>query len=229
MGEGFYGAKRCTIVLEDGTRRAAIVKRGPIDQISAEIFCAVLLRGWGLNVPDPFLVKEESGLAFASADAGYPSLSRRLSLDHLPDGSAKSAAMLIAARIAVSMKSAGLAAAADEAIDNRDRNLGNILWDGTQEAWIDHGLALGNGAKYDDINKLCVMAVNLCGDYANLQRAAVANSMTLSASHATTAQEAITASGIAFEAEEFVTRRLPGLAKQVLARFPQPADLLSGA
>lgn len=215
--------------MPDGRRRAAIVKRGPTEQIAAEVFCAVLLRGWGLNVPDPYLVKEETGLAFASADAGYPSLSRRLGLDHLPDGAAKTAATLIAARIAVSMKSAGLAAAADEAIDNRDRNLGNILWDGTQEAWIDHGLALGNGAKFDDINKLCVMAVDFCGNHADLQRAAVANAMALSPSHATAAQDAITESGFAFGAEEFVTRRLPGLARQVLARFPQPADLLSGA
>ena len=158
-GDGLTGATRCVIVLPDGTLRRAILKRGSEDEIATEAFAALVLSAWGLAVPKPFLINEENGLAFASSDVGYPNLKQTLGLAGLPDGGAKKAAMQLAFRIVVDLPTTPLAAAADEAIDNRDRNLGNILWDGDVEAWIDHAISFGqHGNSYSDCNKLCIMA-----------------------------------------------------------------------
>ena len=79
-GDGLSGALRCTIVLPDGTRRAAILKRGPVSEIAAEAFAALVLRALGLPAPEPFFVNEKTGPSFASSDVGYPNLKQRLSL-----------------------------------------------------------------------------------------------------------------------------------------------------
>ena len=160
-GDGLTGALRCVVVLPDGSRRAAVLKRGPREQIVAEIFAALLLRNWGLAVPEPFMINEADSIAFASADDGYPNLKQRLGLDSIPDGPARRAALRIAVELVCNLSNAPLAAACDEAIDNRDRNLGNILWDGKIDGWIDHAFALGGGQGLDDINKLCAMATQV--------------------------------------------------------------------
>jgi hypothetical protein len=157
-GDGITGAQRCVITLPDGQKRAGVIKRGPVGQISSEAFCALLLKAWGLSVPDPYLIDESSGPAFVSADISYPNLKQCLSVESLPDGLARDAALKIACALACSLPTSPLAAACDEAIDNRDRNLGNILWDGQSEAWIDHAFSLGEGAHMADSNKLCDMA-----------------------------------------------------------------------
>lgn len=156
-GDGLTGALRCTLILPDGTQRAAILKRAPLGEVAAEAFAALLLRAWGLPVPEPFIVDEPEAPAFASADAGYPNLKQRLGLPHMPDCERRQRAELVGCRIATTLPTSALAAAADEAIDNRDRNLGNILWDGASEDWIDHAYALGQRAMAD-VNKLCAMA-----------------------------------------------------------------------
>jgi len=43
-GDGSTGALRCTLVLPDASRRAAILKRGALGEVAAEVFSAVLLR-----------------------------------------------------------------------------------------------------------------------------------------------------------------------------------------
>ena len=85
-GVGQSSAVRCVLALMDGTRRAAILKRLDEPAVLAEASCALLLNGWGLTVPQPYLVEENNKLVFASADATYPSLKQRLSIGDVPDG-----------------------------------------------------------------------------------------------------------------------------------------------
>lgn len=227
-GDGITGAQRCVLLLEDGSKKAAIVKRGPVGQIAAEAFSALLLRQWGLTVPEPFLVDESGKLAFASADNGYPNLKQSLGLDGLPEGAARNAAIQVAMAIACGLPSTSLATACDEAIDNRDRNLGNILWDGTTEAWIDHAFALGEGLTLKDENKLCVMSI-ATGDGERLQRAAIAQALLLERDKPKVVETALSTTYIQSQnLADYVADRLSSLGNRLVARFPSSSDLLSG-
>ncbi|CAN5838516.1 hypothetical protein BH11PSE12_BH11PSE12_01110 [soil metagenome] len=227
-GDGITGAQRCVLLLEDGSKKAAVVKRGPIGQVAAEAFSALLLRQWGLTVPEPFLIDESGELAFASADNGYPNLKQSLALDGLPEGPARNAAIQVAMAIACGLPSTSLATACDEAIDNRDRNLGNILWDGTTEAWIDHAFALGEGRALQDENKLCVMAI-ATGDDERLQRAAIAQALLLERDKPKVIESALSCSPIPpQDLATYVADRLTSLGNRLVARFPSSVDLLSG-
>lgn len=224
--EGITGALRCTLELPDGSRRAAILKRGPLAEVAAEAYAAVLLRAWGLPVPQPFLVPEADGsLAFASADMSYPSLRQRMGLDRYA-GPQRQRAEVLACLVASSLRTAPLAAAADEAIDNRDRNLGNILWDGAAEAWIDHAYAFGLGGQ-PDANKVCTMAM-VAGNAETLKASAVAQALAMDRQAVAEVAQALAGSVDAQGMADEVSRRIAGLAGRILARFPQPADLLSG-
>lgn len=227
--DGLSGALRCIIVLPDGTRRAAILKRGPVGEIAAEAFAALVLRAWGLPVPEPFFVNETTGPSFASSDVGYPNLKQRLSLDSLPSGPARDAATRIALRLAVNLPTMPLAAVVDEAIDNRDRNLGNILWDGQSEAWVDHALALGeHPVGYPDRNKLCEM-VQMVGDQDRVSRAAVGQALAVGQEPLVSARDAMPPSLRQKDYATYVAARLSNLATRLLDRFPKPADLLKNA
>jgi hypothetical protein len=226
-GDGSTGAQRCILVLDDGSKKAAVVKRGPIGQVAAEAFSALLLRQWGLTVPEPFLINEGVELAFASADNGYPNLKQSLCLDGLPEGPARIAAIQVAMALACGLPSTSLATACDEAIDNRDRNLGNILWDGTAEAWIDHAFALGEGLNLKDENKLCLMAI-AAGDDERLQRAAIAQALLLERDKPKVVESALSCSPIPPQnLAAYVADRLTSLGNRLVARFPHSADLLS--
>lgn len=227
-GDGMSGALRCVLALPDGTKRSAIIKRGPAGQIMAEAFSAILLSKWGLPVPSPFLIEEGTTLAFAGADVGYPNLKQSLALDCLPHGPAREAATRIAATLACGLPTSPLAAACDEAIDNRDRNLGNILWDGSAEIWIDHALSLGQGGHMNDVNKLCAMAVAVGYDE-RLQRSAVAQGLLLERDAPNSTEVALTSSSIpATGVASIVIARLNSLGNRLVARFPRPVDLLTG-
>ena len=226
--EGSTGALRCTLVLADGTRRAAVLKRAPLAEVAAEAFSALLLRNWGLTVPEPFLVDETGALAFASADAGYPSLRQRLGVEAMPAGPQRDQAEMVGARIAAALSSAPLAAAADEAIENRDRNFGNILWDGAEAAWIDHAYSLGQSPDRVGVgNKLCVMAV-MAGSHEAFSTSAVAHALSLDRDAPHHAQYALPTVLHAVPLASFVAARLGLVASRLLARFPAPTDLLSG-
>lgn len=225
-GDGRTGAARCTIILPDGSKRAAVVKRGPIGQIAAEAFAAVLLRAWGLPVPQPFLVEEDPHPAFASADDGYPSLKQRLGLHGMPPGEHRRRAEWVACRIAVGLRTAPLAAAADEAIANHDRNLGNILWDGASEAWIDHAYALGQGS-LPDANKLCDMARAVHASE-QLLRSAVAQALALNRDAIELAAQEVPTHLGAHSLATMVSQRIANVANALISRFPTPDDLFSG-
>lgn len=228
VGDGITGALRCVLILPDGSKRAAVLKRGSNGQMVAEAFCALLLREWGLPVPEPFLVDEPAGIAFASADTAYPNLKQHLGLDALPAGPAREAAICIACELACSLPSAPLAAACDEAIDNRDRNLGNILWDGQDEAWIDHALALGEGIDRPDYNKLCGMAIGT-SQTDRISRGAVTQALLLDRAAPVIMDGIVAASPLrATGSAVFVASRVSTLGRRLLARFPEPHDLLAG-
>ena len=182
-----------------------------------------MLRAWGLPVPEPLFIDEAAGPAFASSDVGYPNLKKRLMLDSLPDGPAKDAATRIAMQLAIQLPTTPLAAVVDEAIDNRDRNLGNILWDGQAEAWIDHALTLGeHPIGYPDRNKLCDMA-QMVGEHDRICRSAVGQAPLVSAS------DAMPINLRNNNYASYVASRLSNLASRLLDRFPKPADLLTNA
>lgn len=226
IGQGATGALRCVLTVPDGSKRAGVLKRGPVGQVAAEAFSALLLRAWGLNVPDPYLVDEGGAIAFASADLSYPNLKQFCNYDALPAGPVRRAVEYYAAHLACGFASTPLAIAADEAIDNRDRNLGNILWDGREEAWIDHAFSLGQGPSQPDLNKLCLMAVQ-CSQHERLARASVSQALVLDQTAAGSAQAALPAPLGSLSLSAYVAPRITSLASRVLARFPQPSDLLS--
>lgn len=228
VGIGVSGAVRCTLRVQ-GKVIGGVLKRIPRAQVLAEAFCALLMRGWGLPIPTPYLVADGDTLAFASADTSYPNLMQKLGVDSFPEGSREyNAALRVAALVAVRLPSAPLAAVADEAVENRDRNLGNILWDGASEAWIDHALTLGNGAHLPDANHLCTAAV-VVGDAKRLQHAAIAAWLALDRSLTQQAAAGLADAADMAEQAAFVADRLNALGARLLARFPAPDDLLSGA
>lgn len=223
LGDGVNQPVRCLVRFSDQSVRAAIVKRLTAQGVAAEAFCALLLRGWGLSVPIPAIVVGE--IAFASLEVSYPNLKQRIGWSESLPYAVKHALAIQGAQLVAGLADTPRALSADEAIDNRDRNLGNILWDGSDAAWIDHERAFGLGPEQDG-NKLATMIVSSGVDYAGVQTAAVAVSLSLGA-HAIS--EAVSDCGVLdvgnFAAQ--VTARLGPLASRVLQRFPQPADLLN--
>jgi hypothetical protein len=227
VGIGVSGAMRCTIRVA-GKLTGAILKKGPRSEVVAEAFCAILLRSWGLNVPDSYLIEVEGTLHFASADASYPNLSQRLGIDLIPAGTPEYDAIVKqACNLVCNLPSAPLAAVADEAIDNRDRNFGNVLWDGATEAWIDHAMALGNAAQsMVDANKLCLMATH-AGNHENFSQSALAAWMMLDRSKPGSAGEAVKEIANLEIPVKDICSKLSIMGNRIISRFPSPSDLLN--
>lgn len=224
VGIGVSGAMRCALRV-DGSIFAAILKRGSSSEILAEAFSAILLRGWGLPVPTPYLVSEPMGIAFASAEQSYPNLAQKIGLDDIPAGSpAATAATKLAHKLVSQLPTVPLAIVADEAIANPDRNLGNILWDGVDEQWIDHAYAFASGQMR---NKLVDM-VSDAGADADLRSAALAQWLRVDRTTVGSACKAMPEQLDAGNHAQFVSAQLSTLGNRILARFPQPDDLLSG-
>jgi len=225
-GEGITGALRCVIEIEGGEQVGAILKRDPPEMVFSEALCGILLQKWGLRVPTPYLVNEPDRISFASADAGYPNLKKAMGLDS-QDISAQEADELtkLACDVVMAFPSTSLAIALDEAIDNRDRNLGNILWDGSEEAWIDHAFALGNGSAMADRNILCEIA-SFSGMAEQASQGAIARWMTLDRRFLGDAASEIGALHDCSSWRDLISQRLDVLGMRILKRFPQPQDLL---
>ena len=227
VGTGKSGAQRGLVRYPDGTLRAAIVKRMGERAIAAECFCSLLLRGWGLNVPEPAIVGSPPA-AFACVDVTYPNLLQRVGWSTNLPPQVRAVLEHAAARLVAGFSQTPLALAADEAIQNLDRNLGNILWNGNEVAWIDHERALGVSPEpMDDVNKLAALAV-MSGDEARIEAAAVAASFTLSGIAVGEAHRLCSPHADTTGFSTVVSERLQHLANAVLARFPRPSDLLEG-
>lgn len=196
--------------------------------VAAEAFCACVLRSWGLNVPEPAIVDEDP-IAFASTDVGYPNLLQHIGWTANLPAPVRVALEAEGARLVASLSDTPTAVAADEAIDNRDRNLGNILWDGQKAAWIDHERAV-SVVPMEDANKL-VQMVCIAGDSSAIQRAAIAIALTLTsqAQFVTEAEERCGGIPGTSTMAKLVAGRITTLANRVINRFPRPADLLSVA
>jgi len=223
VGVGVNAAVRAIVRYPDATIRAGIVKAMAPASVAAEVFCALVLRGWGLSVPDAAIVA--SPFAFVSIDVGYPNLKQRIGFVSGLPPAVQLALESWGAKLVSEFAETPLALAADEAIENRDRNFGNILWDGSNVAWIDHERALGVVTQPDQ-NKLAQMTV-VAGNHDQVQRAAVALALTLVPQVVATASAEC---GHLPETAQFVANvsaRLSHLANLVLARFPQPPGLFN--
>lgn len=225
VGTGLTGAQRALIRFPDGSTHAAIIKRMDSRAIAAECFCSLLLRRWGLNVPQPAIVGNPP-MAFACIDVSYPNLLQRVGWSVSLPPQVRAVLEHAAARLVASFSQTPLALAADEAIQNLDRNLGNILWNGNEVAWIDHERAVGASREsMADVNKLANLAV-LSGEEARISAAAVTASFTL-AREAVDEAERICSTHVDTNGfSVIVSARLIHLANAVLARFPRPNDLL---
>lgn len=223
VGEGINQPARWLVRYADGTSRRAIVKQLTPEGVAAEAFCALLLRGWGLSVPEPAIVDDP--IAFASVDAGYPDLKQKIGWSETLPDAVKQQLIVHGSRLVANFADTPRALSLDEAIQNRDRNLGNILWDGANVAWIDHDRALGLGQDAD-ANKLAHMAVLAGLGYAKIQEAAVAVALTLVPGVVASVVAECGPLPVRTFAEQ-VSSRLGGLATRVLYRFPQPRDLLN--
>jgi hypothetical protein len=227
VGTGLTGAQRGLVRFSDGTVRAAIVKRMDARAIAAECFCSLLLRRWGLNVPEPAIVGNPP-VAFACIDVSYPNLLQRVGWSRNLPPEVRAVLEQAAARLVAIFAQTPLALAADEAIRNLDRNLGNILWNGSEVAWIDHERALGASRDpMPDINKLAGLAL-MSGEHDRISAAAVTASFTLSAGAVDEAERICSAHADTAGFSAVVSERLKHLANAVLARFPRPSDLLEG-
>lgn len=225
------------IRLPDGSHLSAVLKRIPLPSVLAEAFSALLLRAWGLNVPEPFLIQEsDQVLSFASADAAYPSLKQRFRVDELPKGPVKDQLIKFVCTMVATLPQTPLALMADEAIDNRDRNLGNILWDGKEETWIDHELALGLAHHHPDANKLALMTSS-ANNVDAIKASAVTSWMAADRSKIDVVHDVVggTVGALAIanpgpllpDFGLFVSQRLATLGNRILSRFPNQNDLFS--
>lgn len=223
-GDGINRPNRCLVRFPDQTIRGAIVKYLEPEGVAAEVFCATLLRAWGLSVPEPAVVQAPR-LAFASMDIGYPNLKQRIGWSESLPENVKRALELHGARLVAGFPETPRALAVDEAIENRDRNLGNVLWDGTNVAWIDHERALGR-IPMPDLNKLVLMVQASSADQAAVQTAAVAVALTLAHQAIEQAEGDCGDHEVASFAAA-VAGRMAHLATSVIQRFPQPVDLFN--
>lgn len=222
IGEGITAPSRAVLRIDGQDIVNGIVKSIPIEKVVAECLCAILLRHWGAPVPEPVIVIGDP-IKFASIDVGYPNLKQKIGLTEQMPSAERMALIKFGGELISKCESTPLVIAADEAIGNFDRNLGNVLWDGSEFSFIDHERSLGleNDA---DVNKLAVI-VSQADNLAAIQTSAVAIALTLSIDII----ENIKGPNIdVMVHSEYLTNRITKLASKVLSRFPEPKDLLTG-
>lgn len=161
VGMGVNSARRGIVDL--GTEQADVIyKKLPEPELAAELFCAVLARTLNLPAPEPFLLFDptDGQYAFGSADLEYPNSFRKF---NIVPGVGPNAAVAEFLEALTGWDRAKDVTAFDEWINNRDRNLGNILFAGPGDfAIIDHGKALNVDPDYIDQNLLCSMLQAAC-------------------------------------------------------------------
>ncbi len=220
IGEGITAPMRAVLRL-DGQIVNAVLKSLPLEKITAECLCAILLRYWGVPVPEPVIVLGDP-LRYGSIDAGYPNLKQKIGFTDQLSEHEQNALVKIGGEILSNCEATPLVISADDAIGNRDRNLGNVLWDGSQFAFIDHERCLG--LENDrDVNKLVLLVAN-SSNVDSIQKSAVAIALTLSID----IMKNIESNHIDVSLySAYLEDGIPKLASKVLSRFPQPKDLLT--
>lgn len=224
VGDGVAGACRSLIRLEDGQLAKAVSKQLDERGCAAEIYCSVLCKGWGLEVPEVAIVTNRAN-TIASIDDGYPSLKQRIGWsDNLPPD-IKQVLEHHGAHLISSFPDTPTALAVDEAVNNRDRNFGNVLWDGSNVSWIDHERTLGFD-KTPDVNLLAEMAV-ATGNADRVRAAAVAMALALAQEVIDETRAKLMDYALSIEFTSFVSERYKTLSARILDRFPKPPDLLN--
>jgi len=218
---------RAKVRLDDGKSVQAIIKRLPPKETAVECFCSALLDGWGIPTPPIALIEEENTYVFASLDTSYPSLKKRFGITQEMEKPESARRALAAGDVIKTWEETPRVIAIDEAIANRDRNLGNILWDGDSRSYIDHASSLNPSAH--GINKLAGLIFAM-GKYEKIEKSAVAACFTLAQETIENAVEDLPETWLEYktEFETFVSNQLPQLANKVIACFPKPQkDLLT--
>lgn len=223
VGDGRTKPFRASVRVGDDRPISAIVKRIPRLQVAAECYAATLLTKWGVPTPTPLLVIDGDELLYGSTEE-YPSLKQRLHINEDLPQEQHDKLVRLACEIVASFPETPSALVADEAIDNRDRNVGNILWDGRTPSFIDHESAFGISTDRDG-NKLAHMAI-MAGKATEISMKSVAASLIWSLPEIEALSSRADLDVTGFSA--YVSARIQSLAARVLDRFPKPADLLSG-
>lgn len=218
---------RAKVRLADGRAVQAVIKRLAPRETAVECYCAELLALWGIPTPPVALIDDGNAFVFASLDTGYPSLKKRLGITGDMGKPEQAQRAIAAGKLIKDWEELPAVIAADEAIRNHDRNLGNILWDGLTRSYIDHAGALDANTR--GINMLAGLMIAV-GAATQIERAAVTSCFTLAEDAIKKATEDMPESWLEYKNEfaAFVADRLPQLANKVIACFPKPQqDLLS--
>lgn len=217
--------------MSDATQESVVVKKVPVAALAAEVFCAALGRAAELPIPEPVIIKDQEAdrFLFGSVYQAYPNLLQRFQFDSstISDEQLK----LVGARVMQWTKICDVIGF-DEWINNVDRNLQNILWDGYDEfVLIDHGQTLGTAPSgVPDENKLIKLALHsLMPSSAavdNLKTRVLNAALEFEPGFANEAAEALYSAPV-FGASKacagylnFVAHRLPILANLLIGRFP---------
>ena len=147
---GVSGARRGVAEFGGGSRTGVIVKSASPLELAVECFCALLAQDLGMRAPNCAIVAEGTDWLFASVDTGYPNLAQAFRLDPLAPNPSILAS--IAAELAGWM-GIGRLLAFDVLIKNADRNVGNLLLDGSDFVLIDHARSL-DAFPYPDTQKI---------------------------------------------------------------------------
>lgn len=142
-GNGIYGAQTVKIAFHDSRFEvSAYAKRLADLDFLVELMAALMGIEMGLPIPEPVAaVGEDNQVWFASVDMKFPDLSRFLFVhnNQIPNTPQNSEIFRRLANWPAIQHAIGF----DEWIANNDRNIGNILFDGSDRFYlIDHNLAM---------------------------------------------------------------------------------------
>lgn len=217
-----HNAVRAGTAWVDGSEIEVVAKALPEAEIDIEVFCAVLAVLWELPALSPLVLTDESGaLYFACSRSDKSNIMQVFDLEKVPEEQWFSALRPLA-----NWKAAPKVCAFDEAIDNVDRNLGNILWtDENDFLLIDHGLALGNKISPSDTeNKLLtlVRCLHTGNDLATqkLKKDTLTAAKQLDEDRLDDAKNSLTSEPDTADHVAFVRVRLQSLADLIKSRFP---------
>lgn len=118
---------RAKVRLENGKSAQAIIKRMSPRETAIECYCSVLIAGWNIPTPPVALIDDGGdSFIFASLDTTYPSLKKQFGITTNMGDREQIARTFAAGQIVKTWEEVPIVIAADEAIKNYDRNLGNI-------------------------------------------------------------------------------------------------------
>lgn len=223
VGDGNNQPNYCLLRLDDGSIFKAIIKTVNEKSLATELISAHIMRHWGISVPDPYLVlMPDGGFAFGSKEETYPSLRQSLDFDDELPVDMRHEIRISAAKKIFSQKQALIAIAADEALINFDRHLGNILWNGSSISWIDHEKCLWNSKEADE-NKLVSLA-RLLGNFEEIREKAIHSAELIKKSTPPVFTPDFTEYLAKLDYTKFLNN-LSFLSERVRDRFPKPSPL----